>query len=111
MPKPTSVNEYLATVPPAARDHIEQLRRIVKEVAPEAKEGISYDILGYKVAGKRLVHFGGWQRHVALYGVDLAKHKEELVGYETSKGTVKFPLDQPLPEALIRRLIADRLSQ
>lgn len=99
------IDEYIAGFSGETRKKLEQIRKTVREVAPEATEKISYGIPTFYLNGN-LVHFGGFKDHVSLfptsYGV--ATFKDELSAYETSKGTIKFPLDKPLPLDLIKKI-------
>lgn len=105
MKKFKDIDEYIASFSGETRDKLEQIRKAVKEVAPEATEKISYGIPTFYLNGN-LVHFGGFKDHISFfptsYGV--SAFKEELADYETSKGTIKFPLDKPLPLDLIRKI-------
>lgn len=99
------IDEYIASFSGETKKKLEQIRKAVKEVAPQATEKISYGIPTFYLNGN-LVHFGGFKDHISFfptsYGV--AEFKAELSGYETSKGTIKFPLDKPLPLDLIRKI-------
>jgi uncharacterized protein YdhG (YjbR/CyaY superfamily) len=105
----TSVDEYIAAQPEQTRHRLLELRAAVRQTAPEATEGISYGMPTYKLGGKS-VHFGAAQRHCALYGVPLDAFAEELKAYKTSRGTVQFKLDQPVPAELVRRLVAAKFG-
>lgn len=108
---PASVDAYLETVPEAARSRVEELRRIVREAAPAAEEVISYAIPAYKQHGW-LIYISGYAKHVSISMPPdtFADFPGDLSGYKTSKSTVQFPHDKPLPEDLIRKLIAHRLD-
>lgn len=108
--KPTDVDGYLATLPVDARARLEELRRIVKAVAPSAVEGISYGMPAYKYQGKGLICFGAWKNHCAVYGMNAEAHREQLAAYEVAKGTIRFPLREPLPEPLVRSLVNMRIA-
>jgi uncharacterized protein YdhG (YjbR/CyaY superfamily) len=111
--KAVSLTEYLATVPEAARPVLERLRTLVAAAAPpEAVEVLSYGIPTLDLAGKHLVHYAGYARHVGLYpGADgIAAFQAELSGFKSAKGSVQFPLDSPLPEGLIRRIVEFRVD-
>jgi uncharacterized protein YdhG (YjbR/CyaY superfamily) len=108
MSKATShtVDEYLATLPPDKRAALQFLRRAIKAAAPGAIECISYGIPAFRLDGKLLVHFGAAAKHCAFYpGAVVESHLEELAGYDTSKGTIRFQPDAPLPPLLVRRLV------
>jgi uncharacterized protein YdhG (YjbR/CyaY superfamily) len=109
------VRAYLASVvPPDARGAVRRLRALIKAAAPKAVESRSYGILGYKIDGRPFVYCGGFTRHVALYPVTAAMrrdHADAIAPFQASKGTLKFPLEQPLPVALITRLLKTRLLE
>ena len=108
--KPTDFAGYLATVPAEARPTLEALHEIVKSVTPDAVESISYGVQTFKYRGRPLAYIGGFKTHCALYGVNIAGHQEELAPYDTSKGTIRFALGKPLPEGLIKALVAERMT-
>jgi uncharacterized protein YdhG (YjbR/CyaY superfamily) len=103
----TSVNEYIASFPPATQKVLEEVRAIVKSVAPDAREKISYQIAAFELNGRNLVHFAGWKKHVSLYPVPAGSEafERQIAKYVDGKGTVKFPLDEPLPVKLIERIV------
>jgi uncharacterized protein YdhG (YjbR/CyaY superfamily) len=106
------VDAYLAALPAEQRAALEDVRRTIKAAAPEAAEAISYGIPGYKLNGKPLIHFGAAKNHCAIYGAAVAESdKEELKGYDMSKGTIRFAPDNPLPAALIERLVKGRMAE
>ena len=111
--KPQTIDEYLAPFSPEKRAALEKLRKAIKSAAPEAEECISYDLPTFRLGGRMLVSFGAWANHCALYaGVHPLKvHKDELSGYDTSKGTLRFPAEKPLPAALVRKLIKTRIAE
>jgi len=113
MPTAASIDEYIAAFPPETREMLEQMRAIVNQVAPEATETISYAIPTFDLNGEHLVHFAGYKHHVALYpapGGDVM-FRDELEPYWNGKGTARFPLGQPLPVDLIRRIVEFRVEQ
>jgi uncharacterized protein YdhG (YjbR/CyaY superfamily) len=104
---PRSVDEYIAAQPPAVRPKLEQVRAAIRRAVPEAVEGIGYGMPGYKLGGKPMVYFAGFKGHYSLFaasGTFFAALEEELRGYELRKGTVHFPLTQPVPVKLIGRI-------
>lgn len=111
MPTHSSVDEYLAAQPAAAQPQLREIRAIIRAAIPDATEVISYGVPTYKLGGSSVVHFGAAKRHCALYGAAMEQFADELKGYDTSKGTVRFPLDQPLPTELVQRLVQARLAQ
>jgi uncharacterized protein YdhG (YjbR/CyaY superfamily) len=104
-----SVDEYHAAFAPEVRALLDQLRGVVRAVAPEATEKISYNIPTFSI-GKALVHYGAYPTHIGFYPTPSAilEFQEELSPYKTSKGTVQFPLDKPLPLALIEEIVRFR---
>lgn len=106
-----SIDEYIAEFPPPTQAVLQQLREIIKEEAPGAVETISYAIPTFDLNGRHLVHFAGYEKHVGFYptGRGMEAFRDELSGYKTGKGSVQFPLDQPLPVDLIRRMVAFRV--
>lgn len=111
---PKDVEAYLATVPPEARRMLKQLRKTIMAAAPKAVEGISYGVPGYKYNGRPLVYFGAAKKHCGFYvenGSFNEAYKEELKAYDTSKGTIRFPLDKPLPIALVKKIVKARMAE
>ncbi len=106
------VDAYIRTAPKESRAKLRQLRRIVKSVAPKAKEGISYRIPYYDYYGA-LVWFAAFKNHVGIFlrPPVIAEHKQELKGYITTKSAVHFPMGKPLPLALIRKLVRARMAK
>jgi uncharacterized protein YdhG (YjbR/CyaY superfamily) len=111
--KPETIDEYLAPLSDEKRSALEQLRRSIKSAAPRAEECISYGVPGFRLEGRLLVSFGAATRHCAFYpgAHPLKAHQEELSKYVTSKGTIRFPPDKPLPAALVRNLVKTRMAE
>ena len=107
-----SVNEYIATADPQAKKALREIRKTIKSAAPDAEEVISYQIPGYKYHGM-LVFFAAWKNHISLYpapwGADSLK--KEMAAYDGSKGTIKFPLDKPMPLTLIKKMVKYRVKE
>ena len=108
-----SIDEYIAGFPPGTQKALEELRALIKACAPGAVETISYAIPTFDLNGKHLVHFAGYARHVGFYPIPsgLEAFKEDLAPYKRGKGSVQFPLDQPLPTDLIRRIVEFRVAE
>src|SRR5579872_7437744 len=105
------VDAYIAAAAKEAQPVLRRLRQIIKKSAPSADERISYGMPYYDRHG-RLVYFGVHARHVGLYPVgDPTRHVKELARYATGPGTLRFPLDEPLPVALIERLVKARVKE
>ena len=111
--KPQTIDEYLAPLSNEKRTALEKLRRAIKSAAPRAEECISYDIPAFRLGGKLLVAFGAAANHCAFYpGAHPVKaHKNELKAYDTSKGTIRFQADSPLPATLVRKLVKSRIAE
>jgi uncharacterized protein YdhG (YjbR/CyaY superfamily) len=109
-----NVDEYLAGVPEPARSTLSKVRAAIRSAAPrEATEAISYGIPTFKYQGS-LVAFGSFSNHCSLFPMSLAvmaAFKNELKGFYTSKGTIRFPIDKPLPAALVKKLVKARLAE
>ena len=105
--KPSTVEEYVASVPAAARPQFDELRSMAKILLPSANEVLSYGIIGYKVDDKRArVYISGWKDHTSIYPVPGDPTlQDELAPYIKGKGTLSFPLNEPLPGALIKKTI------
>lgn len=99
------INEYISNAPEHVRDSLNQIRKLVKELAPDATEKISYGIPTFYLNGN-LLHFAGYEKHIGFYpgSAPIAEFKDDLAGYVTSKGTVQFPIDKPLPLELIKKI-------
>jgi uncharacterized protein YdhG (YjbR/CyaY superfamily) len=106
-----SIDEYIATYPDSTQVILNKIRKIVREVAPEATEKMSYGIPTFWY-GRNFMHFGGYSKHIGFYpGTStVIAFKDQLTEYETSKGTVRFPLDKPIPYELIRSITEYNIS-
>lgn len=108
---PKTIDKYLARLPTDQRVALTKLRRTIKAAAPRATEAISYRIPTFKLDGRPLVYFGAARAHCALYGPGLHRFGPELKSFETSKGTVRFNPDRPLPAALVTKLVKARIAE
>ena len=107
------VRRYLAAQPPDARRRLKRIREIIRAVTPRAVETFSYGIPGFRLDGKVYLYYAGFRKHVSLYPMVGSIQKtfaKQLAGLKTAKGTIQFPLDEPLPEALIRKLVKARAA-
>lgn len=102
-----SVDDYIASQPEAVRRVLKRVRSTIRKAVPRAEEVISYKIPAYRLDGKTMLFFAGWKQHWALYpasGRTVNALKDELASYAVSKGTIRFPLSQPVPVRLIERI-------
>src|SRR5688572_23797090 len=112
--KPRTIDEYLAAVDPEKRAALEELRGTIRAVAPDAEECISYQLCGFRLNGSMLVAFGATSNHCAFYlmsGSTVDAHKKELRNYDTSKGTIRFQPDKPIPSTLVKKLVKARIVE
>jgi uncharacterized protein YdhG (YjbR/CyaY superfamily) len=112
--KARTVDEYLAGLSDDKKDALEKLRATIRAAAPRAEEYISYQLPAFRLDGKPLVAFGATATHCAFYpmtGTTVDAFKEELKGYETSKGTIRFQAAKPLPVTLVRKLVKARIAE
>jgi len=111
--KPQSIDEYLALLSDEKRATLQKLRRAIKAAAPGVEECISYQIPAFRLRGRMLVAFGAAAKHCAFYpgAFPIRSHKNELKGYDTSKGTIRFPVGRPLPATLVRKLVRARITE
>ncbi len=110
-PKAATVDEYLAALPPEKRAALERLRRTIRAALPRAEECISYQMPAFRLDGRVLVWFGAAANHCSFFpGGVVEALRDELEGYDISKGTVRFPPDKPLPAAVVRKLLKARIA-
>ena len=111
--KPQTIDEYLATLSKEKRTALEKLRKDIKSAAPRAEECISYQLPGFRLDGRMLASFGAWTDHCAFYpgAFPIEANKKDLKAYKTSKGTIQFPAEKPLPATLVRKLIKSRIAE
>ena len=107
-----SVDDYLANLPEDARATLEKIRKAIKTAAPQASEGISYQMPMYKHHGM-LVGFAAFKNHCSIFPGPkaIATSKDELKAYETSKGTIRFPIGKPLPATLVKKIVKTCVAQ
>lgn len=110
--RPATIDAYIADFPQEIQAILEEIRNIIKHAAPEAKEKISYQMPTFTLNGN-LLHFAAYKNHIGLYPLPsgVEEFKEELAAYKTSTGSIQFPLDQPIPYDLIRRIAIFRVEE
>ncbi len=108
-----TVDQYIAGFPPAVKKQLEQIRKTIRANAPEAVEGLGYGMPGFKYMGKPLVYFAGYAGHIGFYATPTGheEFKKELAGYKSGKGSVQFPLSEPMPLALIKKIVLFRVKE
>lgn len=107
-----SIDEYIMQFPPDVQEKLFKLRQVIKECTPEAEEKISYQMPAFAYYGN-LVYFAAYKKHIGFYPTSsgIAAFGQELSSYKSSKGTVQFPIDQPLPYELIKKIVLFRVAE
>jgi len=107
-----TIDEYIATFPEPVQKTLQKLRQTIKDSAPEAKETVSYQMPAFKLNGI-LVYFAVFKNHIGFYPTasGVSNFEKEITQYEKSKGTIKFPIDKPIPLDLIRRIVTFRVKE
>lgn len=110
--KITDIDTYISTFPTNIQETLEHLRQTLRDAAPEASETINYGIPTFTLYGN-LVHFAAYKNHIGFYPAPsgIVNFKEQLLGYETAKGSIRFPIDQPLPFDLITQIVRFRVGE
>jgi uncharacterized protein YdhG (YjbR/CyaY superfamily) len=109
---PTTIDEYIAGFPPDVQEILQKIRAIIRKAAPGAEEAIKYQMPTFVLHGN-LVHFAAFKNHIGFYPVPtgIEAFKRELAAYESGKGSVQFPLDQPIPYGLISKIVKFRARE
>jgi uncharacterized protein YdhG (YjbR/CyaY superfamily) len=109
---PQSIDEYIAGFPPDVQESLQQIRATIREAAPDAEEAIKYRMPTFILKGN-LVHFAAYKRHIGFYPTPtgIEAFQDELSVYQSSKGAVQFPLDQPIPFDLVSRMVKFRVKE
>jgi len=108
-----TIDEYIESFPENVQSVLEKLRATVQEAAPEAVESISYDMPTFKLSGERLTYFSAWKNHVGLYSIPEGNEafRKELSPYAGEKGSLRFPLDKPIPYDLVKKIVMLRMKE
>jgi uncharacterized protein YdhG (YjbR/CyaY superfamily) len=107
-----TIDEYIAAFPPEVQAILQKMRRLIHAAAPTATEAISYGMPTFKLKGN-LVHFAAHQAHIGFYPTPSAieAFRQDIAAYEVSKGAIRFPLDQPIPYALVEKMVKFRVDE
>jgi uncharacterized protein YdhG (YjbR/CyaY superfamily) len=110
--KPTTIDEYITGFTPDVQQILKKIRTTIRKVAPKAEESISYGVPAFKLHGP-LIYFAAFKNHIGVYPVTapVRANFKELSKYKGGKGTVKFPLDEPIPYPLIGRIVKFKMSE
>jgi uncharacterized protein YdhG (YjbR/CyaY superfamily) len=112
--KPTTIDEYLATISADCRAALQKLRKTIHSIVPKAEECISYGLAAFRLDGNMIAGFAAGKNHCSYYpmsGSTIGTLKDELKAYETTKGAIHFSVDKPLPVALVKKLIMTRIKE
>jgi uncharacterized protein YdhG (YjbR/CyaY superfamily) len=112
-PKFKTVDAYIASFPKEVQGILEKIRQAIRRAAPDAVETISYQIPTFKLNGKSLVYFAAWKEHIGFYAMPSgnAAFKKELSQYKAAKGSIRFPLEEPIPYDLIKKIVMFRVKE
>jgi uncharacterized protein YdhG (YjbR/CyaY superfamily) len=110
--KPKNIDEYIATFPKNIQTILLEIRQVIRDAAPQALEAISYQIPTFKLNGN-LVHFAAFKDHISFFPTSsgVEAFRKELTSYESSKGTIRFPLDKPIPLDLVKQIVKFRVKE
>lgn len=112
-PPLSTIEDYMALWPPNIQEKLQQIRGAIREAAPEATEKISYQMPTFALAGTNLVHYAAYKKHIGFYPAPsgIGKFQDQLTGYKHAKGSIQFPIEQPLPLDLIRQIVRFRAEE
>lgn len=111
--KPTTIDQYFSVFPEETIKRMQELRDLIHKLAPEVKESISYSMPAFKLNNSALVYFAGYKNHIGLYPTPsgIEEFQKDFSNYKTGKGSIQFPLDQPMPWDLITRIVKFRINE
>ena len=109
----STIDDHIASCPPEVRPKLEKLRRAIRSAAPAAEEAVAYRMPAFKLNGRPLVYFAAFKDHIGFFPTPspIPVFKKELAEYKTSKGTIQFPLDRPIPFGLVREIVRFRVKE
>ncbi len=109
----STIDEYIQNFPKDVQGILEKMRQTIRKAAPGAVEAISYQMPTFKLNGKNLVHFAAFQKHIGFYPIPsgIEAFKKELSPYKQGKGSVQFPLDEPIPYDLVEKIVKYRVKE
>ena len=109
---PTTIDEYISLFPPETQKKLEQIRQLIRKLAPKAEEVISYQMPAFKLHSV-FVYFAGYKNHIGFYptSTGIKNFEKEIAKYKWSKGAVQFPLDEPLPVSLITKMVKFKIKE
>lgn len=109
----TTMDAYIASFPKEVQGILEQIRQTIRKAAPEATEAISYQIPTFKLNGGNLVHFAAWKDHIGFYATPSGNvaFRKELARYKVAKGSIQFPIDEPIPYGLVAKIAKFRVKE
>lgn len=108
-----TIDDYIASFPPTVREKLGAIRTVIHKTAPDAGEAIRYGIPTFRLDGSNLVHFAAFKDHLSFFPTasGVGKFREELSSYTMSKGTIRFPLNEPVPYDLVERIVRFRVEE
>ncbi len=110
---PSTIDKYISYYPDNVQVILQKIRATIRKAAPDAEEKISYQLATFTLNGKNLIHFGAFKKHIGLYPTSsgIEQFSDELAKYKGAKGSVQFTLDEPVPYALINRIVKFRIQE
>jgi uncharacterized protein YdhG (YjbR/CyaY superfamily) len=106
-----TVDEYISAFPKNVREILEEIRQTIRKAAPAAEETISYSIPAFKLKGNYLAYFAAFKKHIGLYPPPPKAFRKEVSRYEGPKGNLKFPIDEPIPLDLVKRIVQHKVKE